>query len=140
MDPDVEGESTTTYWTDDNEELLHKTICGVGSPKYAVKPQDKTDHLETGTLVTQVFYHSTAIVSFNAAAITLRFPEWRGSKEIGSNLMNQTANKYGLGYHMHKKNGSWYVTLPDGETTVHYSDGMTFGRNSNWVRPSGDTI
>ena len=66
-------------------------------------------YTENGT--TRVRYHSTDVVEFNAASITLRHGGWRTATT--KNRMNQAARVFGLDFDVYQKDFDWFVRHGD---------------------------
>lgn len=74
--------------------------------------------------VTNIRYHDTDVVTFDAKTITLKSGGWR--TKTTKSRMNQSANQFGLGFQVYQKDYNWYVTFK-GET-VDYFDGIVLNR------------
>lgn len=74
---------------------------------------------------TNVLYHDTIVVRFNAHVIVLNSGGWRTLTT--KTRMNQTANQFALGFSVFQRAGEWFVTHND--KTVPFVDCMTIKRN-----------
>jgi hypothetical protein len=66
------------------------------------------------TGVTNVIYHTTSIVAWNATQITLSTGGWQSVTT--KRKMNQASRQFNLGYGVFQKRGEWFVCKPDGAT------------------------
>ena len=62
---------------------------------------------------TNVFYHSTNVVSFNHKMIILRTGGYR--TVTTKTRMNQASNQFDLGYRVYQRKGDWFVDF-EGKT------------------------
>ena len=59
---------------------------------------------------TRVTYHSTIVVEFDNEIVTLNTGGWE--TVTTKTRMNQTSNKFRLGYQVYQKNYQWYIWFP----------------------------
>lgn len=78
---------------------------------------------------TEITYHSTRVVIFNADLITLDSGGWHSATT--KVRMNQAANTFHLGFQVFQKKHEWFVGF--GEHTYPYSDKMRLDRKSGDV-------
>lgn len=76
--------------------------------------------------MTNVIYHKTAVVAFNANEIILKTNGWQTMTT--KVRMNQTSNQFRLGFRVHQKNGEWFVEHAG--MTKEFIDGMILQRVS----------
>ena len=74
--------------------------------------------------MTNIVYHSTAVVQFDNDKIILNSGGW--DTRTTKSRMNQASNQYGLGFEVYQVNYSWYVDYK-GET-IPFADGLTLDR------------
>ena len=89
------------------------------------KVQGVATSIFTDNGYTQVIYHQTIVVKFNADSIVLNSGGWR--TVITKLRMNQAAVQFGLSYGVFAKLGKWYVNTPQGET-ADFHDEMRISR------------
>jgi hypothetical protein len=65
-----------------------------------------------------VKYHQTEVVAVNNGKITLNTGGWWTVTTKAR--MNQASNQFNLGYHVHQKDGEWFVTYND--ETIPFPD------------------
>lgn len=81
---------------------------------------------------TNVTYHETNVVTFDAKQITLRTGGW--DSVTTRRKMNQASNQFGLGFGVYRESGKSFVRLPGqswhevAAKPVPLTDGMSFRR------------
>lgn len=81
-------------------------------------------NISTANGVTQVRYHSTVVVEFDADQVTLNSGGWR--TVTTKTRMNQASNQFGLGFQVFQKQHEWFV---ENHGQVYpFEDGMTINR------------
>lgn len=78
---------------------------------------------------TEVVYHSTRVVIFNAELVVLNSGGWYSATT--KTRMNQVSNTFHLGYQVFQKRHQWYVEFQG--KTYPYSDGMRLDRTDGKV-------
>jgi hypothetical protein len=91
-----------------------QTVRGVATT-IAVNPQ---------TGMTEIRYHNTVVVAFDANQIVLNSGRWRTATT--KVRMNQASNQFGLGYWVYQQRGEWFVN--HGKKVYDFYDGMTLAR------------
>lgn len=74
---------------------------------FAVLNQYKTRVLVDGAGRTQVIFHQTPVVTFNADRIQLNTGGWWTSST--KSRMNQASQEFGLGFRVFQKQGNWFA-------------------------------
>lgn len=75
--------------------------------------------------MTQVVYHSTAVVSFNDKVIILNTGGW--DTLTTKTRMNQASNQFRLGYNVYQKDFEWFVSFK-GKVTPFTEHTLTLNR------------
>lgn len=74
--------------------------------------------------MTNVVYHSTAVVKFDSKKIILSSGGWHTNTT--KTRMNQASNQYGLGFNVYQKDFAWFVDFKG--KTHDFEDGLTLDR------------
>lgn len=77
-------------------------------------------------VTTKVKYHNTNVVEFSDTEIILNSGGWHTATT--KVRMNQTANKFDLGYKVFSVKGSWFVRSRDYDELIPFEDGMKITR------------
>lgn len=81
--------------------------------------------VERSSTVVTVYHHRTPIIEFNSDVIVLRNGGWQSVTT--KRKLNAAAKQWNLGFSVYQKDFTWYVTMPNGETT-EFESGMRIYR------------
>lgn len=96
-------------------------------PSFKVLGTHKTRVLQSPEGSTQVVFHQTPVVTFDAHRIALNTGGWRTrSSKV---RMNQASQEFGLGFRVYQKQGAWFVKC-DGQVHAFAEDRLELSRTA----------